>query len=257
MRDRGHDRGPSSPRRGRGRRYRQIHRRQGGEKGKITIDLPEIAENGNTVPLSITVDSPMTADSYVTDMLVVADGNPRPGVATFHFTPLSGRAEAATRIRLAATQNIIVVAKTSDGKFYHRPQAGEGHHRRLRRLIRDRTTNEQSSGERHGRKAAPQSCPRKPRRARSSQIKTLLSHVMETGLRKDASRQRHPAQDHQQVHAARSTASRCSQLDLEPAIAANPYLQFTAKVDESGTFKFTWTDDDGTVTTAEEKITVA
>ena len=45
--------------------------------------------------------------------------------------------------------------------------------------------------------------------------------------------------------------------DLEPAVAANPYLQFTTKVDESGTFKFTWTDDDGTVTTAEETITVA
>ncbi|HVG51317.1 MAG TPA: thiosulfate oxidation carrier protein SoxY [Xanthobacteraceae bacterium] len=87
------------------------------EKGKITIDLPEIAENGNTVPLSVTVDSPMSAQSYVSDMLVVADGNPRPGVATFHFTPLSGSATAATRIRLSSTQNIIVVAKTSDGKF--------------------------------------------------------------------------------------------------------------------------------------------
>jgi sulfur-oxidizing protein SoxY len=88
------------------------------EKGKITIDLPEIAENGNTVPLSVSVDSPMTAESYVTEVLVVADGNPRPGVATFHFTPLSGSAEATTRIRLASTQNIIVVAKTSDGKIF-------------------------------------------------------------------------------------------------------------------------------------------
>jgi len=88
------------------------------EAGKITIELPEIAENGNTVPLSITVDSPMTAENHVTDVLVVAEGNPRPGLATFHFTPMSGRAEAATRIRLAATQNIVVVAKTSDGKFF-------------------------------------------------------------------------------------------------------------------------------------------
>ena len=88
------------------------------EKGKIAIDLPEIAENGNTVPLSIVVDSPMTTESYVSDILVVVDGNPRPGLATFHLTPMSGRAEAATRIRLAATQNVIVVAKTSDGKLY-------------------------------------------------------------------------------------------------------------------------------------------
>src|ERR1700736_5383019 len=87
------------------------------DKGKITIALPEIAENGNTVPLTIAVESPMTADDHVTDIIVVAEGNPRPGLATFHLTPLSGRAEAATRIRLAATQNIVVVAKTSKGQF--------------------------------------------------------------------------------------------------------------------------------------------
>jgi sulfur-oxidizing protein SoxY len=87
------------------------------EKGKITIDLPEIAENGNTVPLQVTIDSPMTADSNISDMLVVADGNPRPGVALFRFSPLSGKATAATRIRLQSTQNIIVVAKTGDGRF--------------------------------------------------------------------------------------------------------------------------------------------
>jgi sulfur-oxidizing protein SoxY len=87
------------------------------QEGKITIDLPEIAENGNTIPLTITVDAPMTAENYVSDILVVADGNPNPGIAKFHLTQLSGRAEVGTRIRLAATENVIVVAKTSDGKF--------------------------------------------------------------------------------------------------------------------------------------------
>ena len=88
------------------------------EKGKISIDLPEIAENGNTVPLSIVVNSPMEPENYVSDILVLADGNPRPGVAHFRLTPMAGRAEAATRIRLASTQDIIVIAKTSDGKFF-------------------------------------------------------------------------------------------------------------------------------------------
>jgi sulfur-oxidizing protein SoxY len=88
------------------------------DKGKIAIELPEIAENGNTVPLAISVDAPMTADDYVSEVLVVAEGNPNPGVATFHFTPMSGKADASTRIRLAATQNIVVVAKTSKGAFY-------------------------------------------------------------------------------------------------------------------------------------------
>jgi sulfur-oxidizing protein SoxY len=87
------------------------------DKGKITIDLPEIAENGNTVPLSIVVDSPMTPDNFVSEVLVVADGNPRPGVAHFTFTAFSGRASASTRIRLQSTENIIVIAKMGDGKF--------------------------------------------------------------------------------------------------------------------------------------------
>jgi sulfur-oxidizing protein SoxY len=88
------------------------------EPGRIAIDLPEIAENGNAVQLSVTVDSPMTPADHVTNVLVIADANPSPRVATFHFTAMSGRAEAATRIRLAATENVIVVARTNDGRLY-------------------------------------------------------------------------------------------------------------------------------------------
>ena len=88
------------------------------EPGRIAIDLPEIAENGTAVPLAVTVESPMTTADRVTDLLVVADGNPNPRVAAFHFTPMSGRAEIATRIRLNATENVIVVARTADGRFF-------------------------------------------------------------------------------------------------------------------------------------------
>ena len=87
-------------------------------KGKITLDLPEIAENGNTVPLALTVESPMTAENYVKEVLFVADGNPNAGVATLMFTPMSGKAEASIRIRLAQTQNVIAVAKMSDGSLF-------------------------------------------------------------------------------------------------------------------------------------------
>lgn len=86
--------------------------------GKISLSTPEIAENGNTVPVAFNIESPMTKDDHVQDVLVLADGNPRPGVATFHFSELSGEASASTRIRLAKTQNVIAVAKMSDGSFY-------------------------------------------------------------------------------------------------------------------------------------------
>jgi sulfur-oxidizing protein SoxY len=87
-------------------------------QGKVKLDLPEIAENGNTVPMTVSVESPMTEQSHVTDVLVVANENPRSGVVTFHFSPASGVAEANTRIRLAATQDVIAVAKMNDGSFF-------------------------------------------------------------------------------------------------------------------------------------------
>src|SRR5262249_32090338 len=87
-------------------------------EGRIAIDLPEIAENGTAVPLGVTVESPRPAAAGIPDILVVPDGNPNPRVAAFSFTPLSARAEVATRIRLNATENVIVVARTSDNRFY-------------------------------------------------------------------------------------------------------------------------------------------
>ena len=71
-------------------------------EGKVKLDLPEIAENGNTVPMTVTVDSPMTEQSHVTEVLIVADENPRSGVATFHFSPASGIAEFAIPLQPAA-----------------------------------------------------------------------------------------------------------------------------------------------------------
>jgi sulfur-oxidizing protein SoxY len=68
--------------------------------------------------MTVSVESPMTEQSHVTDVLVVANGNPRAGVATFHFSPASGVAEANTRIRLASTQDVIAVAKMNDGSFF-------------------------------------------------------------------------------------------------------------------------------------------
>lgn len=88
------------------------------KKGRIDLILPEIAENGSMVPLEVEVDSPMTESDYVKAVHVFADGNPNPDVATFRFTPASGRASASTRIRLAETQDIVAVAEMSDGSMY-------------------------------------------------------------------------------------------------------------------------------------------
>ena len=88
------------------------------KSGKVTLKLPEIAENGRTVPLTVSVDSPMTGDNYVKSIFVVAEGNPSPEVCAFHLTPGSGKAEVSTRIRLGKTQNIVAAAVMSDGSVY-------------------------------------------------------------------------------------------------------------------------------------------
>jgi sulfur-oxidizing protein SoxY len=88
------------------------------QEGKIKLDLPSIAENGLVVPLSFEVESPMTDKDYVKVVHFFAEGNPNPGVAAFEFSPLSPKAAAAIRIRLAASQNIIAVAEMSNGDLY-------------------------------------------------------------------------------------------------------------------------------------------
>ncbi len=88
------------------------------QSGKIVLDMPQIAENGNTVPLSVSVESPMTDTDYVKSLHVFAEDNPTPEVASFHFTPMSGLAEVSTRMRMAKTQNIVAVAQMSDGSVF-------------------------------------------------------------------------------------------------------------------------------------------
>jgi sulfur-oxidizing protein SoxY len=87
-------------------------------EGRIELILPQIAENGNTVPIEIMVDSPMSETDYVKSIHIFADGNPNPSVATYNFTPACGEARCATRIRLAKTQNVIAVAEMSNGELY-------------------------------------------------------------------------------------------------------------------------------------------
>ncbi len=87
-------------------------------QGKVRLKLPEIAENGRTVPLSVRVDSPMSENDYVKAIHIVAEGNPRPEVVSFNLTPAMGKAEISTRMRLGKTQNVVAVAVMNDGSVY-------------------------------------------------------------------------------------------------------------------------------------------
>ncbi len=98
--------------------------------------------------------------------------------------------------------------------------------------------------------------PKQAKKGEVIEIKTLVSHIMESGLRKDESGKLVPRKIINRF-TCEFNGKPVFACDLEPAVAANPYLQFTARVEESGTFRFSWIDDDGTTITADESITVA
>jgi len=86
--------------------------------GKVKLTLPPLAESGNSVPLKIQIESPMTAEEYVKSIHVFSEKNPRPVIARFHLSPQTGKAEINTRIRLAGTQHVLAVAIMSDGSAW-------------------------------------------------------------------------------------------------------------------------------------------
>ena len=82
------------------------------------MDIPPLVENGNSVPLTITVDSPMTEADFVRAIAVFNERNPQPNVGTFHLNARSGRAFVSTRIRLGDSQIITAIAQLSDGSLW-------------------------------------------------------------------------------------------------------------------------------------------
>jgi sulfur-oxidizing protein SoxY len=86
--------------------------------GKVTFDIPPLVENGNGVPITISVDSPMTAAEHVTGIAVFNERNPQRDVVRFTLGPRAGRAVVSTRIRLATSQQLVAVARLSDGTFW-------------------------------------------------------------------------------------------------------------------------------------------
>lgn len=87
-------------------------------RGKVTIEVPALVENGNTVALAIQVDSPMTEQDHVKAIHVFNEKNPLPNVISARLSPRAGRARIATRFRLADTQTITAIAELSDGSFW-------------------------------------------------------------------------------------------------------------------------------------------
>ncbi|MGY3696763.1 sulfur-oxidizing protein SoxY [Bradyrhizobium sp. USDA 3240] len=86
--------------------------------GKVKLDIPPLVENGNTVPMTVSVTSAMTADEYVKSIHVFNEKNPQPNIGNFYLGPRAGRAQISTRIRLADSQKVTAIARLSDDTFW-------------------------------------------------------------------------------------------------------------------------------------------
>jgi sulfur-oxidizing protein SoxY len=87
-------------------------------KGRVTLDIPPLVENGNTIATSVAVESPMTAADYVKAIHIFNEKNPQPNVISVRLGPRAGRAAFSTRIRLADSQNVVAIAEMSDGSLW-------------------------------------------------------------------------------------------------------------------------------------------
>ena len=88
------------------------------QTGKVKLEIPPLVENGNTVPMTVSVASPMTAQEFVKSIHVFNEKNPQPNIGNFYLGPHAGRAQVSTRIRLADSQKLIAIARLSDGSFW-------------------------------------------------------------------------------------------------------------------------------------------
>ena len=98
-----------------------IHALVGDKKvqaGRVKIDIPPLIENGNSVVMTLNIESPMTEFDYVKSVHVLAEGNPLPNILSAYFTPRSGRAYVLSRVRLAENQRVWAIAQMSDGSFW-------------------------------------------------------------------------------------------------------------------------------------------
>jgi sulfur-oxidizing protein SoxY len=90
--------------------------------GRVVLELPRLVESGNSVPVEIRVESPMTEADHVSRIVVLAEQNPRPKIVEAFFSPASGEAFLETRIRLSGTQGVLAVAQMSDGSLWRARQ---------------------------------------------------------------------------------------------------------------------------------------
>ena len=220
------------------------------ETNGITIEVPDHVDSGNSVPLTVRLNSAMNAQDFPRVVHVLAHSNPNPQIVSAWFLPAGGQAAFSTRIRLERSQKITAVAQMSDG--------------RLMRADRDvditlgACADDSSGSPQDIDSFRPQTRVYAPEHARPGEIipvRAIISHPMETGLRLDELdnwvRQRIISRFSCSFNGQPLFRAR-----LYPAVSANPFFQFHARAQASGVFDFEWYDTQDLTFTAQTRIQV-
>lgn len=206
------------------------------KRGGILLDLPSISQDGSSISLTVEVESPMTEEDYVEELHLFAAGNPTPRIATVRFTPRAGRARISTRVRLDDSQPVVALARTSDGEWRITHQdvrvTVSGC---LQRADTYRSDNLMETRVR---------LPERFRTGEPGELRTLIQHPMETGLREDGSGEVIPKRIIERF-SAHVDGERAVDVDLERSVAANPYFRFFLAPRGPGRVTLEWEEDTG------------
>ncbi|MCO6390982.1 thiosulfate oxidation carrier complex protein SoxZ [Aliihoeflea aestuarii] len=213
----------------------------------IELELPLVSENGAAVPLSFRVERALDDADPVETVHLFAPSNPDPLIAVFHFSPLAGRADVATRVRLNESQTVIAIARTASGEV----MVGE-------REVRVTTTGclmvddtYESANVFQTRLRAPGSVST----GEPGKVLSMINHPMETGLRTNSSGETLPKRIIERVEATMGGEPVLT-AELNRSVSANPYLRFFVAPTQSGTLELVWTEDTGETVEASAEISV-
>lgn len=220
------------------------------EQGRVVLDIPTHSDAGTSVPITVGF-LPADGEAAVPRAIhVLVDGNPRPQVVSAWFSPDCGRAEFSTRIRLESAQTVTAIAEARDGRVWRADQeitvnfgacadVGTGTDTEIRDF----------------KPFSRVSVPRTAKRGDVIQIRTVISHPMETGLRLNQFNTWIPMRIIEQF-TCRFAGVELFKARPYPAISTNPYFAFLVRAERSGEFTFEWIDTDGSIYASSASIEV-
>ena len=213
--------------------------------GRLNLNMPSVSEDGSAVPMEVSIDHPMTADEYIESIRVFAPGNPNDEVVDFYLTPMMGKAEVSSRVRVNESQTLYAVAKSNTGEVF--VASAE-----VRVTVGGcLMTSDDAIAEFGTPRVAP---PRNVRAGEPAEMRSLVTHPMETGLREGPDGELLPRRmiDTLTVEYNGDTVLT---VKMHTAVSENPYMRFFLAPSEAGDAVFRWVEEEGD--SVEERLSLS